>query len=535
MKHHLLFFVVIIICTFTSLSHSKLLFVLEHFRHGARNPCDNLDGEGNDYMGQKWNKLGELNEIGTRMHYVLGLYVFEKYKDFLSTTYNPFEIHVSSTNLSRTIQSAMAHTNAFYYNTGKTVSVDVDDTKYYPPVDSTNNIKSSITDLGQRSLPLNYQTMPIHIFHPADHDFLLQEENGDCSRVKSQRSQNLKTSEEVQKQVEQFYTKYGKNLLKFQNKYPDGEIDEKTEKKLNETYLTNFTYYNYICDHFIADYTQGINLTYLESNLTSSELSSNLSSLEKDCQTLLSVKLFNIVFNSDQGKFTRMTQTPPMRKMINYFKYRRDLSLSSFIPRTDDVIDKIEKGKPRFVIWSGHDTTVGGTQMFFNELNKELNVSCDPKSKPSKIGESCENNITQFKVNPTYAGNVFIEFHINDTFLKDETKNITSEDEFDKYNNNFFVKYYINGQEYYTYNYTEFLNAANKILASDSEVESYCGFEYRKETRRTSLSITLLILIFIAAIAATCAFIFGLKSGCTCNMGMQEEEQRNSSSFSEII
>jgi hypothetical protein len=116
MKHHLLFFVVIIICTFISLSHSKLLFVLEHFRHGARNPCDNLDGEGKDYMGIKWNKLGELNEIGTRMHYVLGLYVFEKYKDFLSKTYNPFEIHVSSTNLPRTIQSAMAHTNAFYYS-----------------------------------------------------------------------------------------------------------------------------------------------------------------------------------------------------------------------------------------------------------------------------------------------------------------------------------------------------------------------------------------------------------------------------------
>lgn len=535
MKHHFLFFVVIIICIFISLSHSKLLFVLEHFRHGARNPCDNLDGEGKDYMGKKWNKLGELNEIGTRMHYVLGLYVFEKYKNFLSKTYNPFEIHVSSTNLPRTIQSAMAHTNAFYYNKGKEVSVNWDDTKYYPPVDSTNNIEKKIQDLDKSSLPSDYQTMPIHIFHPADHDFLLQEENGDCSKVKSQRSQNLKNSPKVQDKVETFNKTYGKALLKFQNRYPKGEIDEKNQTILNEKYLTNFTYYNYICDHFIADYTQGLDLTDLESNLTLSDPSLNLISLEKNCQELLSVKLFDVVFNSDQSKFTRMTQTPPMRKMINYFNNRRDLSLLSFIPNKTNVTDKIEKGKPRFVIWSGHDTTVGGTQMFFNELNKELNVSCDPNSEPSKIGESCENNITQFKVNPTYAGNVFIEFHINDTFLNDETKNITNEDEFDKYNNNFFVKYYINGQEYYTYNYTEFLNAANKILASDSEVESYCGFEYRKETRRTSLSITLLILIFIAAIAATCAFMFGLKSGCTCNMGMQEEGQRYSDSFSEII
>ena len=533
MKHHLLFFVVIIICTFISLSHSKLLFVLEHFRHGARNPCDNLDGEGKDYMRKTWNKLGELNEIGTRMHYVLGLYVFDRYKDFLSKTYNPFEIHVSSTNLSRTIQSAMAHTNAFYYNTGKTVSVGVEDTKYYPPVDSTNNIQDAITNLGQRSLPLNYQTMPIHIFHPADHDFLLQEENGDCSRVKSQRSQNLKNSPEVQGQVEFFNTTYGRNLLRFQGENPDGDIDEETQKKLDERYLTNFTYYNYICDHFIADYTQGLDLTDLGKSLNPQD-PSNLTSFEEHCQKLLSVKLFDIVFNSNQSQFTRITQTPPMRKMINYFNNRRNISLSSFISDKTNI-DQIEKGKPRFVIWSGHDTTVGGTQMFFNELNKELNVSCDPNSPRSKDGEFCENNITQFKVNPTYAGSIFIEFHINDNFLN-ETKNITSEDKFDKYNDKFFVKYYINGQEYYTYdNYTEFLNAANKILASDSEVESYCNFGYRKETRRTSLSITLLILIFIAAIAATCAFMFGLKSGCTCNMGMQEEGHRYSGSFSEII
>lgn len=534
MKHHLLFFVVIIICTFISLSHSKLLFVLEHFRHGARNPCDNLDGNGTDYMGFQWDKLGELNEIGTRMHYVLGLYVFEKYKDFLSETYNPFEIHVSSTNLSRTIQSAMAHTNAFYYNTSKKVNVDWYDTKYYPPVGSTDNIEGKIRDLDKSSLPLNYQTMPIHIFHPADHDFLLQEENGDCSKVKSQRSQNLKNSPKVKEQVKHFNSAYGTNLLKFQGKYPDGEIDEKNQTMLNETYLTNFTYYNYICDHFIADYTKGLNLTYLESNLTLSDPLLNLTTFEKDCQELLSVKLFDIVFNSNQSQFTRMTQTPPMRKMINYFNNRRNISLSSFISDKTNI-DQIEKGKPRFVIWSGHDTTVGGTQMFFNELNKELKVSCDPNSPRSKDGEFCENNITQFKVNPTYAGSVFIEFHINDNFLN-ETKNITSEDKFDKYNDKFFVKYYINGQEYYTYdNYTEFLNAANKILASDSEVESYCNFGYRKETRRTSLSITLLILIFIAAIAATCAFMFGLKSGCTCNMGMQEEGHRYSGSFSEII
>ena len=55
-------------------SEDKLLFVWEHFRHGARapyiaiNPITNLD-----FIGEKWDGVGEITPLGMRMLYLLGI------------------------------------------------------------------------------------------------------------------------------------------------------------------------------------------------------------------------------------------------------------------------------------------------------------------------------------------------------------------------------------------------------------------------------------------------------------------------------
>lgn len=52
---------------------SKLLFVWEQFRHGARGPWISVDPiTGLDFIGEKWTGEGELTPLGTRMHYLLG-------------------------------------------------------------------------------------------------------------------------------------------------------------------------------------------------------------------------------------------------------------------------------------------------------------------------------------------------------------------------------------------------------------------------------------------------------------------------------
>ena len=89
----------------------KLIFVELQSRHGARAPL-NLDSEGLDYLGEKWENPGELTGSGQRMEYILGLrnrrrYITEKY-NFLSINYNPHELLVYCSEFNRTMISMIA-------------------------------------------------------------------------------------------------------------------------------------------------------------------------------------------------------------------------------------------------------------------------------------------------------------------------------------------------------------------------------------------------------------------------------------------
>ena len=74
----------------------KLVFVMTHFRHGARG-SSNIDENSLDYTREKWTKPGELTGMGMRQHYLLGLRNRKRYiNDYklLSPIYDPHEILV---------------------------------------------------------------------------------------------------------------------------------------------------------------------------------------------------------------------------------------------------------------------------------------------------------------------------------------------------------------------------------------------------------------------------------------------------------
>jgi len=50
----------------------KLIFVVTHFRHGARAP-QNINDSYYDLLREKWTNPGELTGMGQRMHYILGI------------------------------------------------------------------------------------------------------------------------------------------------------------------------------------------------------------------------------------------------------------------------------------------------------------------------------------------------------------------------------------------------------------------------------------------------------------------------------
>ena len=97
--------------------NEKLLFVWEHFRHGAREPCSMIDKTTwIDYIGVQWKSEGELNSLGLRAHYLLGTATKNRYKEFLSQSFDTNEIFIISTDFNRTIISAMSNLQGIYNN-----------------------------------------------------------------------------------------------------------------------------------------------------------------------------------------------------------------------------------------------------------------------------------------------------------------------------------------------------------------------------------------------------------------------------------
>lgn len=108
---------IIIYIVINIIKTEKLIFVELQSRHGARAPL-NLDREGLDYLGEKWENPGELTGSGQRMEYILGLrnrqrYIIDKY-NFLSERYNPHELLVYCSEFNRTMISMIAQLQGLY-------------------------------------------------------------------------------------------------------------------------------------------------------------------------------------------------------------------------------------------------------------------------------------------------------------------------------------------------------------------------------------------------------------------------------------
>ena len=123
-------------------NNEKLLFAWEHFRHGARDPYANGARDPYakvdkktwiDFIGVQWKSEGELNSIGLRSQYLLGIATKKRYDNFLSKNFDINEIFIVSTDSNRTIVSAMANLQGIYknYSTPNLTINQIDKAKIY--------------------------------------------------------------------------------------------------------------------------------------------------------------------------------------------------------------------------------------------------------------------------------------------------------------------------------------------------------------------------------------------------------------------
>ena len=341
----------------TKKSEDKLLFVWEHFRHGARGPYIAVDPiTYKDFIGEKWDGVGELTPLGLRMHYLLGISTKKKYSNFLSKTYNPNELFILSTNVNRTINSVYSFLQGLYNN--KT-SINLTKTQ----IDRSNilnsnyseNITLKIDELENNNLQGGINSIPVHIFDRTKLEFGLYDVSG-CPGIDKYKKKNQNRQEVIniyEDLIRHTNDTFGKYIFKFMN------ISNEPNYLWNKNKTNNY----YLADTFFSNYYNGREMNYIK------ETGIDMESFYNNSLNVSYIDTYYSEFGIPSTETVYIAVSPILRNILNYIDLRIKLD-------KDDKSDEIISTSPRFVIFSGHDTSLAPIDIFMqSEFDIEFKMA----------------------------------------------------------------------------------------------------------------------------------------------------------------
>jgi hypothetical protein len=315
----------------------EVRFVYEMFRHGARGP-GNLDSEGKDLYGEEWNGNMELTEIGMRQHFLLGYRNRLRYKEFLSESYDPREIHIESTDTNRTIMSVYSQLQGLFPpGTGSRLT-DAQAIIAIPPLQ--NDFSQEIKFLGSGAL-MNYTSvLPVHV----GGDSLNIERYSKCTGYKEQRARNIKEQQAYFDFRDKFINDYGvriSNVIKKDIKWLE------TESHMNDLF-----------DTFIADYTEQKELKAFKNSTINLEEFQNL--------TIQWLNMSQFVLNwgtqNNSDHMSRIAFYNAFQDIVNWMERRIEMD-----SKGDGYTGYYS---PKLAMYSAHDTNLAGVLTYLKHVFK---------------------------------------------------------------------------------------------------------------------------------------------------------------------
>ena len=470
-------------------SHCEILFVFELFRHGARGPkfiSPQQKGDYTDKYGVIWNSEMCVTPIGIRMQYLLGVRNRYRYSSLLSSIYDPKDLIVFSSRLNRHIISAQAQLQGMFPpQIEGTLSLD-ELAKSHPPNALTPEIEKEITRLGMNALPDKLQFIPIHNFNSKELSHL-RSEVSTCPPLL-----NLKNKLRKQELFTNFYNKlnntYGVQLKQY-FQLPDTK------------FLYDYYRVFYLCDTFISDYDNKRNLSSLKAK------GIDLDEFYKLCLEMKSLYLYHGESNEFIGV---LAASPTMRKIITWMETQiqkdkcvittnnnnnnrnnsKNSNINNDVPTISD--------EPKFVMYSGGDTTMGPFQLF---MNKAFGVDL---------------------VYPSFCSNILFELHKkeNKTVVKDSNGSVANIDCVDEY----YVEYYMDDELKVKMDFKEFKREVEKIMWSEDRIMQYCSPPFKGK----------IILLIVAGMIVVIFVLFLMLSSFFCSSNEQSKKKNKTKRDSSI-
>ena len=389
--------------------NEKLLFVWEHFRHGARDPYTQINLTTRiDFIGVQWKSQGELNALGLRSQYLLGAATRKKYNNFISKNFDPNELFIISTDVNRTIMSAMANLQGIYNNLTTFNLTDLQINK--SAINSLNEtykikIDAKIKELNNSYIQNGINIIPIHLFSQYGLQYKLNDADY-CPGIQKFKDE-AKNQEKVKNLLEDFYQytndTYGDYIFKFMN----------ISWENNPNYIWEDSNLYYICDTYIADYVSGREMAHIRNTGIDMEEFYNHSLNQSIINT------YYVGYGFPPTKASYLAVSPIFRTIFNYMDRR------IYINEHNNFKD-INSSSPKYVIYSGHDSTLGAMDVFLKDVfNISYNNSEYTASQYFELWEIDKKYYIKYLINQKENENYIYEY---DIFKKKTSENLFSQD-----------------------------------------------------------------------------------------------------------
>ena len=423
----------------------QILFLFNHFLHGARSPWIGLNYETKtDIFNEKWENEGELTSIGMRQIYLLGNSIKNKYYDFIKKYFNSNNIFVYSSDLNRTIQSGYSFISGIYYENelnslknkkfdNKNFPFNLFDKKYYSKInEKLNEFEKNNSNIK------NFNLIPVKIFNKYKREFNLYENEICPFFEKAENFTFYENFNDFKLLIKEFLKNYGKIFKIYLNITNDDYFYER------------FNTYT-ICDSFIVDYLDQRNFSDFKKIIKKNNLNFDFEEFYNFSLEFCFKFYYYFEYKDKNYELATIGSSNILRNYLYYIKQYK----------SNKNVEEI----PKILVYSGHDSTLAFVSLLFNKI---FNI---------KIQKGI------------FASNQIFEFYKNES--------------------GYFIDFIEDGNLSLTIEYDNFIDKINSNIFEQDKITKWCFKENEDKLKNDNYKIYNILLNYYQIIVIILHFITG--------------------------